>query len=496
MASPLCLASRHLKILASRTTFKNFIKSNSPKALTFCSIVSGILASSFLVGESYHHICCTSCNSNHNKYNITSGKLKNMRKDWDDHMIDTMILEENGDDDDFSTLGTQEENGVLLLPLKNTTTSTYNSHKNERDRENILFSKDSSRVISNFDHNNNDQDLDSDEPTTCTICLVNRKGPCRYQWRKFERCMKDNLKSNDDLVNSNDINKYDKNNEEGTKSVKEDCDLHMLPWLTCVQSYRNIYTLITNKLYQDMFIDNIEKNIDEKNKVYFGDVNPLKFLDINRLAYYVNRKECFHETLSTANKASNMKPHLKDRNDTDLVSAFVSINLIDSFSGKEIDIAYVRDQDGKILGFEQFSSIKKEREERLNNQRQNDNSDSQQNLTQVNSQYNTSTNENKNDDIINYPYFNKTKEESNIGKLAFYISPETTDSIQVFALYKKNSNSKFESNRVATINLLPGKEEKKRKEIVEEEGASKSDETLYYSSIISLDHIKLSNLRE
>merc|ERR1739845_74563 len=136
-----------------------------------------------------------------------------------------------------------------------------------------------------------------------------------------------------------------------------------------------------------------------------------------------------------------------------------------------------------------------EREELLNSLRHNDNSDSQQNLVQVNSKYNSGTNDNMNNIIKNYPYLNRTNEENNIGKLAFYINPETTDSIQVFALYKENTNSKCGPNKVAIDNLLRGKKEK-LKEIAEEEGASKSDETLYYSSIISLDHIKLSIVKE
>eukprot|EP00571_Detonula_confervacea_P001854 CAMPEP_0172317480 /NCGR_PEP_ID=MMETSP1058-20130122/31761_1 /TAXON_ID=83371 /ORGANISM="Detonula confervacea, Strain CCMP 353" /LENGTH=279 /DNA_ID=CAMNT_0013032055 /DNA_START=38 /DNA_END=873 /DNA_ORIENTATION=+ len=46
----------------------------------------------------------------------------------------------------------------------------------------------------NASKNNNDDDDDdasNDEDTTCSICLINRQGPCRKYWLKFERCMKE-----------------------------------------------------------------------------------------------------------------------------------------------------------------------------------------------------------------------------------------------------------------------------------------------------------------
>lgn len=36
-----------------------------------------------------------------------------------------------------------------------------------------------------------EDDPANDEETTCSICLINRQGPCRRYWLKFERCMKD-----------------------------------------------------------------------------------------------------------------------------------------------------------------------------------------------------------------------------------------------------------------------------------------------------------------
>ena len=36
-----------------------------------------------------------------------------------------------------------------------------------------------------------DDDPSKDEETSCSICLINRQGPCRKHWLKFERCMKE-----------------------------------------------------------------------------------------------------------------------------------------------------------------------------------------------------------------------------------------------------------------------------------------------------------------
>lgn len=36
-----------------------------------------------------------------------------------------------------------------------------------------------------------EDDPSNDEETSCSICLINRQGPCRKYWLKFERCMKE-----------------------------------------------------------------------------------------------------------------------------------------------------------------------------------------------------------------------------------------------------------------------------------------------------------------
>ena len=42
-----------------------------------------------------------------------------------------------------------------------------------------------------------EDDPSNDEETTCSICLINRQGPCRKVWLKFEYCMKEHSAEKD-----------------------------------------------------------------------------------------------------------------------------------------------------------------------------------------------------------------------------------------------------------------------------------------------------------
>lgn len=471
-----CSTSRQFMLFMSGTTRLKVTKKCYQRELTVLSIGSAVLASSFLLAVSYQRICCTSFNYNHSSYNLTSAKLKKFRQDWDNYMVNTMNPEES-DDEEFSSLKSQEENNTLLSLEEHDNISIHNSDIYDSNDKKLNAMINSTEGASEVDESTYDGDLDEDEPTTCTICLINRKGPCRFQWRKFERCMKKTNKNSNDTANNNDINTDNIHREGRSISLREDCDQYMLPWITCVQSYRNIYTLITNALYQDMFIDDIEKNVDDINKVYFGDVNPLSFLDLNEWLNRVKQKKNSHGERVTVKNNYQIKQHLKDGNDIDLISAFVTINLVDTLSGREIDIAYVRDQDGKILGFDQFTNTKRERKELIKKQGHIDNLDSQGHILQMNNEHDN---------------MSERKDVKNIGKFTFYINPETTNSIQVFALYKDNISSMHEHVEEVIENSL----EMKNNEFVKEENIRKSDETLYYSSIISLDDIKLSKKKK
>ena len=138
---------------------------------------------------------------------------------------------------------------------ESTTRTTSNNHNNQ-----------------NHDDDDDDDDDDTpeeDEPTSCTICLINRQGPCRPHWRKFEKCMKDHS-SKQDNDNGNDNGKdndNETNNDNDTPSMSSKCDQYMLPWITCVQQYRNKYTVISNEFFQKEMIDPIESIIEDCDRV-------------------------------------------------------------------------------------------------------------------------------------------------------------------------------------------------------------------------------------
>ena len=172
---------------------------------------------------------------------------------------------------------------------------------------------------------------EDDEPTTCTICLINRQGPCRPMWRKFERCMKDNSNSDDD-------------SDSVSPSMSEKCDAYMLPWIECIQSYRNRYTIIANNFFQKELIAEVEKEIKEDEKVL------LEGFDVSSIIQVGHE---WNDIDKTPGK------ELADDEDATLVEGVARINLWDNKGSRPIEIAYVKDQDGNLLGYDQFFDFKK-----------------------------------------------------------------------------------------------------------------------------------------
>jgi len=252
---------------------------------------------------------------------------------------------------------------------------------------------------------------DEDEPTGCTICLINRQGPCRPFWRKFERCMKDHGDTSmsdggdgddDDKSGEGGDDKADDGNDGGGGgSLAEMCDKYMLPWLNCIQSYRNTYTLITNSFYQKEYVDALEDAVPEEHRGMLGKDGVWSVddnVDLSLLNDYIEDQK---KQLQAAEQvegegkgddavmsdeeveeAINLaKAYLKEKEegssdggdekvregksddeapvDPVLIAATAKIIMRDPISGHPIDMAYVRDQDGRILGFEQFSKEKK-----------------------------------------------------------------------------------------------------------------------------------------
>ena len=307
-----------------------------------------------------------------------------------------------------------------------------------------------------------DDDDDEDEPTSCTICLINRQGPCRPKWRKFERCMKKN------------------SSEEDGEGVGDKCDDIMIPWLTCVQSYRNTYTLITNKFYQNDFVDELEDNISDQDKKIQESLNGTqRFINFENYEKY-----CLESSSSDDGESKSNEKETNNQNGTDdnvddplLVQVSATINLMDDT--REISLAYVRDQDGNVLGFEQFSSYKKLRKEKLESsetQKQDEKSDVPN--TDDDDAITTTDNEKNTEENVELP---------TVGDCNFSIQPGKTKSVRVFAYYKEiprmDSNTTpntGDSQSESNIKNTSPKENDEKSEDAE------SDHVLYVSASVPL----------
>ncbi len=309
---------------------------------------------------------------------------------------------------------------------------------------------------------------DEDEPTTCTICLINRQGPCRPHWRKFERCMKDNSPNEKD----------GEEKEAESPSMSEKCDHFMLPWIRCIQKYRNKYviqlrthscthnlihlthvfthstfltfryTLISNDFFQKEMIEEIEKSIEKDEMVLLDSIDLSSIVQVGSSW----KKEHVDNNVKTAQGSSELPVFLAKDNDSQentpddiLVEAVARINMWDRNSDRHIEIAYVKDQDGTLLGYDQFSDFKKSVKE----MRKNDVKETE-----------------------------KKKLTDKVGTCNFHVNPNTTKSIQIFALYRDKEEVPVEKTNNEHINEKEGDDEKKRR-------------TLFYSPLISMNDVPI-----
>ena len=169
---------------------------------------------------------------------------------------------------------------------------------------------------------------DEDEPTTCSICLINRQGPCRDPWRRFERCIK--------------RNSHHKSDDQASSSAEESnpshqalaCDELFRPWLDCFSRHRLTYTLLTNK--------SLQPEMDFLEETY-------------------QTQEPFPEhimpTLVLEQQQEEEEQEEEEQESTGLQKKSILFDLTNEETGNDIHVAYVRDEvKGNILGFDYFKS--------------------------------------------------------------------------------------------------------------------------------------------
>ncbi|KAL7550269.1 hypothetical protein ACHAWF_013509 [Thalassiosira exigua] len=278
------------------------------------------------------------------------------------------------------------------------------------------------------DDDDDDDDPSKDEDTTCSICLINRRGPCRRHWLKFERCMKEHGAEKDELerkqteeeeekkdgredgdgegepsleeewdafmlksTNPGDDDDDDDDDDEdddeddddedadedededdsatadgaasrpSEPSLAERCDRHMIPWIGCIQEHRNAYSLISNEFYQSDYVDPAEDAVPESRRSRFerddaeiGEEGGylLKFrgveLDLGNWREHVEADADDFEGggEGPAVPVVGEEPHL--------VNAYAKFRLVDD-AGRPIEVGYVKDHEGRLLGFDSFS---------------------------------------------------------------------------------------------------------------------------------------------
>ena len=316
-----------------------------------------------------------------------------------------------------------------------------------------------------------------DEPTTCSICLINRQGPCRNHWRWFEKCLKlssthssdqsntEEYKQNDNSIDQGaDIKNSDSEDDLGQKETNyssnssSDFDLCMkasMVWMECVDQHRSLYSYYTNRHFQPELIT-MEQNISETNKSNSFSINMKPSLDLisyqefmetltqqstetaksnllsedpisieNNLQANVQSTENHPDIQSSINHDTNhgKNERKKDKNSPPehLIPSYAKIQLLDENTSYPIEIGYIKDQNGDLLGFDYFSREKKE------------------NLQS--------------------------------GDITFHLTPETT-SVSVFCLYRKPRSDKKDEDPKENMD-----------EINDGENVSNQEEKLYYSTI-------------
>lgn len=377
---------------------------------------STILVSSFIY---FGYISLANTQSN-----ITSCKASRPDKEkdefeyeWDDFMMKSMSPNEDDDDED-DEVEDEEDDG--------------HDDQNDGDKDKNEGKEDPLDDEGSYENGKIDSESDpyenlpeEDDPTTCTICLINRQGPCRPMWRKFERCMKDN--------SSVEGEGKDAENKNESTSLGEKCDKYMLPWITCLQKFRNRYTLISNNFFQNEMIAEIENGIDKDEKILLDNFDVKSIVQIG-------------------NEWSKADPsrEISDKEDVPLVEGVVSINLWDADQSRPIEIAFVKDQDGTLLGYEQFFEFKK-------SLKGNNGTD-----------HHVST--------------------GKIGGCTFHANPVTTKSIQIFALYRdqeSEASGDHDSDDDADLNRK-GQDGPKE---TRADGSRKQG--LFYSKLLAMEEIPI-----
>ncbi|GKY97249.1 hypothetical protein MPSEU_000683300 [Mayamaea pseudoterrestris] len=251
-----------------------------------------------------------------------------------------------------------------------------------------------------FNDNNDDQDEDDlyenlpeeDEETNCSMCQTFRKGPCRPQWRKLERCFKDH-------------------EEEDNGAVK--CMKYFNPHHQCLAQYTNLYQLVSLEAKQEL-VQDVQKSVTKDEcRSWEPEVDWTMW---KRFCAEDNGLYCKKQTISKP-KGTPYWQRLPENTEPLLITLSSNLPQQDA-DGHLLKIAYALDQDGIVIGLS------------------------------FNSEYGKlldKANGKKNDDVIEQASTSpsgtddeKSSSPPSHMELDFVILPGETKRIRVFGLYSEN----------------------------------------------------------
>jgi len=392
------------------------------------------------------------------------------------------LADETEEDDSSNSIiqdGMDAGSEIPIISPKLDNLSTVEEDVDDSEDTNTANTADNTNNGADTTNNNNDNneeededDPSKDEQTSCSICLINRQGPCRKQWLKFEKCMKehgaeqdrekarkekdaskvseeldgsaggdsrdsgvdindsieedgevkqlvskeemegewddfmvkstkpgeddddedddddeeeDDEEEEDEDEESDDEEDTDNSNEEDTDtpstqqqqqedkkddiSLSQRCDKYMIPWISCIQEHRNIYSLISNDFYQKDYIDPLEYTVHDSRRLCYnkdhseiGEVDGyvIKYhgveIDLGSWREHVeaesDESNVDDTTPSSARSVPTEEPHL--------INAYAKFQLTNPTNGQPIEVAYIKDQNGRLLGFDSFTKSKEE----------------------------------------------------------------------------------------------------------------------------------------
>ena len=204
------------------------------------------------------------------------------------------------------------------------------------------------------------------------------QSPMEEEWDNF--MMKSIQPGEDDDDDEDDDDEDEEEGDEGDEGDEEDansnkeeemdlslasrCDKFMIPWIGCIQEHRNVYSLISNAFYQKDYIDPLESTIPddrrvpfEKNNAVIGEVDGyvMKFrgvsIDLGNWREHVeadaDEGNGDFEEEEDVIVVPGEEPHL--------INAYAKFQLTHPTNGQPIEVAYIKDQKGRLLGFDSFT---------------------------------------------------------------------------------------------------------------------------------------------